>query len=109
MRRAEANLRLDDMETGDPEEAGNDLHSQENVISYPGVSTRNIAFQIHAVTLCASSLAWPATAANSKFMDGGCVGDSLDELNGHPSILFPLKASHNAIGSAFVWSPTELN
>lgn len=35
MRRAEANLRVDDIENGHPEEAGNDLHSEENVMSHP--------------------------------------------------------------------------
>lgn len=35
MRRAEANLRLDNMENGDFEEAGNDLSSRENVMSHP--------------------------------------------------------------------------
>ena len=39
MRRAEANLRLDDVETGDIEEAGNDLPSRENVISHPEAET----------------------------------------------------------------------
>ena len=35
MRRAEANLRLDDVENGEFAEAGNDLYSEENVMTHP--------------------------------------------------------------------------